>query len=361
MNRKYFYLSLLSLSIAACSNVSNKQANGGFEYTKNDDVSPIAIPESLVKPKQNQKFLIPLVETEGPIGEDMDIRAPSLVLPISASTRVEGHDGEAKVWFDQTLNDKDLLELIRGVVKQKVKQDKVELQSTNADNTVFDSAWYTSEKETGLWMFKEVEETEQVRYRYSLGSKPHGRSVSVEVDVIEYLKKDSTGTTTEINAIDKQRAEMNQLNQIIGEVDFKYREFNRDTILKKIKDKVLTIGMNSNNDETYIVAMDTDLLWSNLPQFFVEYGFTVTDLDESKKLFFVDFVKPGTGFWENIWGDDKPQLDLPDGKYRFDLNNMGEDKTSLILLDESGTPLPLETIEKLLPVMEKGLSFTKFL
>ena len=361
MNRKYLYLSLLSLSIAACSNVSHKQANGGFEYAKNDEVSPIAIPENLVKPKQNEKFSVPLTEVEGPIGESVDIRAPSLVLPIAASTRVEGNDGEAKVWFDKILEDKDLLGLIRNVVEQKAKQDNVELQPVNTENTVFDSTWYTSKKEAGLWMFKEVEETEQVRFRYSLGSKPHGRSVSVEVDVIEYLKTNSTGSTSEMNSIDKHRAEMNLLNQIIGEVDFKYREFKRDTIIEKMNNNVLSIGMNSDNDKTYIVAMETDLLWSNLPQFFVEYGFTVTDLDESKKLYFVDFIKPGTGFWANIWGDEKPQLNLPDGKYRFDLDHMSEDKTSLTLLDENGNPLSLETIEELLPVMEKGLSFSKFL
>lgn len=361
MNRKYLCLSLLSLSIAACSNVSNKQANGGFEYAKNDEALPIAVPDNLITPKGHQKFSIPLAETEGPIGEEVDIRAPSLVLPLASSTRVEGNDGEAKVWFDKTAEDKDLLELIRSVLNKKSQQDNVELQSVNSTNTVYDTSWYTSEKETGMWMFKEIEETEQVRFRYILGSKPHGRSVSVEVDVIEYLKKNSESTTTEINSIDKHRAEMNILNQVIGEVDFMYRGFKRDVILEKMNNNVLSVGMNANNDETYIVSMDTDLLWSNLPQFFVEYGFTVTDLNESQKLFFVDFIKPGTGFWANVWGDDKPQLDLPDGKYRFDLDSMGVDKTSLTLLDENGTPLSSETIEKLQPLMEKGLSFTKFL
>lgn len=355
MHRKYLYLSLLSLSIAACSSVSNKQANGGFEYAKKDEVTPITIPDSLLKPKQQPEFTIPVVETKGPVGENMDIRAPSLVLPIAAATRVEGNEGEAKVWFDQVLDDKDLLDFIRSTIKEEAKEDNVDLIAVNVDDTIFDSTWYSSQKESGV-IFKEINETEKVRFRYSLGMKPHGRSVSVEVDAIEYMKEDESGTTTEMNPIDKHRAEMAMLNLIIGEVDYKYREIKRENILMKANKNIVSLGTNSDNEPAFIVDMEIDSLWSNIPSFFTEYGFTTTDLNESKNLYFVDFVKPGTGFWDNIWGDDKPQLDLVDGKYRFDLDKV-EEQTSVTLLDTDGSPLPLEILEKLLPVMENGLSF----
>lgn len=360
MNRKYLYLSLLSLSVAACSSVSNKQANGGFEYANSDEVTPITIPERLIKPRNNPEYSIPAVENIGPIGEDMDIRAPSLVLPIAAAARVEGNEGEAKVWFDQVLDDKDLLGFVREAIKKNAKEDNVDLISVNVSDTAFDSTWYTQEKEDGFWMFKEVVESEKIRYRYSLDSKPHGRSVSVQVDVIEYLKKDPSGTTTDMNSIDKHRAEMSKLNEIIGEVDYEYRELKRENILMRAKQNIVTIGSNTDNGSAFIVDMEIDSVWANMPLFFADYGFTSTDLNESKKLYYVDFVKPGTGFWESIWGDNKEQLELTDGKYRFDLDET-EDKTSVTLLDETGTPLPLETLQKLLPVMEKGLSFRTIL
>ncbi len=355
MNRKYLYLSLLSLSVAACSSVSNKQANGGFDYADKNEVAPITIPDGLLKPSQKPDFSIPNVETEGPVGENMDIRAPSLVLPIAAATRVEGNDGEAKVWFDQVLDDKNLLDFVRGVIKQEAEEDNVELISVNVDDTIFDSTWYTSQKESGV-IFKEIDETEKVRFRYTLGTKPHGRSVSVEVEAIEYMKEDESGVTTKMNPIDKHRSEMAMLNLIIGEVDYKYRQVKRENMLMKANQDIVSLETNESGEPAYIVDMEMDLLWSNMPLFFADYGFTTTDLNESKNLYYVDFVKPGTGFWDSIWGDDKPQLDLADGKYRFDLDEV-DGKTAVTMLDEEGAALPVETLEKLLPLMKNGLSF----
>jgi len=359
MNRKYLYLSLLSVSIAACSSVSNKQANGGFEYAKKDEVSAITIPDSLQKPVQKHDFSIPAVEANGPIGEDMDIRAPSLVLPIAAATRVEGNDGDAKVWFDQVLDDKDLLDFIRSIIEQEAKEDNVELFSVNADKTVLDSSWYINQKESGV-IFKDIDETVKVRFRYSLASKTHGRSVSVQVDAIEYMKEDESGTTTEMNPIDKHRAEIAMLNLIIGEVDYKYRELKRENILMKAKQNLVSLGTNPNNEPAYVVDMEIDSLWTNMPLFFADYGFNTTDLNESKNVYYVDFMKPDAGFWDSLWGDDKPQLDLAEGKYRFDLDDV-DGKTAVTLLDDEGAALPLATLEKLLPLMENGLSFKTIL
>ncbi len=47
------------------------------------------VPDNLDKPAVQQKFLISdKINYKGPVGENMDIRAPSLVLPIAASSRV---------------------------------------------------------------------------------------------------------------------------------------------------------------------------------------------------------------------------------------------------------------------------------
>ena len=93
-----------------------------------------------------------------------------------------------------------------------------------------------------------------------------------------------------------------------------------------------------------------------MPLFFTDYGFEITDLNESKKIYFVDFAKPENSLWSVIWGDDVPVIDLDQAKYQFVLNDE-QGKTSVTIYDADGNPLPVEVLERIFPVMERGLSF----
>ncbi|WP_241238915.1 outer membrane protein assembly factor BamC [Colwellia sp. Arc7-635] len=55
-------------------------------------------------------------------------------------------------------------------------------------------------------------------------------------------------------------------------------------------------------------------------------------------------------------GDTVPVVDLPEGKYQFQLEKMAE-KSLVTIYDEQGTALPEATLEKIFTVMEAGLSF----
>jgi len=117
MSCRALYLSLLALSLTACGSVNNKQAQGSFEYQNKVEANDLVIPANLNKPKQaNDFFVTNKINHQGPIGEDMDIRAPSLVMPVAASSRVVEESGIAIIWFDKVLENKDLLGFIEKVV-----------------------------------------------------------------------------------------------------------------------------------------------------------------------------------------------------------------------------------------------------
>ena len=358
MSRKLFCFSLLSLSITACSsNVSTNQAHGGFEYANRGEAKALTIPEGLLTPKENQDFHVPdVINSNAPIGAEMDIRAPSLVIPMAAASRIEGNEGEAQVWFDQVIDEKDLLTFIRNAVKSQLATDKVALTAVGSDDMVFESEWYSSEKEAGFWLFKKIEETEGMRFKYTLDIKPHGRSVAIKVDLIDYTKTDLSGTTTSIDSINEHRAEMAMLNTLIGEVDYQYRIYKHELLQTKASQILVSLGRNVKNDAAFIVELELDSLWTNIPTFFRENGIEVTDLNESKHIYYVDYIKPELGFWESIWGDEKPVLDLSDGKYQFVLSAI-EKTTAVTLLNKEGVALSPEILEKLLPVIKSGLSF----
>lgn len=361
MNRKLFCFSLLSVTIAACSSGgsggSGHQAEGDFDYANKSEAKSLTVPTGLLEPKQKQEFYIPEVkDTNSPTGEDMDIRAPSLVIPMAASSRIEGNEGKAQVWFDQVIDEQVLLDFIRDAVKSQLVSDGVALTAVGDDNLVFESDWYRNEKEGGYWFFKEVVESESIRFKYTLEAKPHGRSVAINVDLIEYAKKDLSGSTTEINSIEQHRAEMAMLNTLIGEVDYQYRIYSHELLQSKAKEIDIALTSNQDNEPALLASMDLDTLWSNIPTFFRDNNFEITDLDESKHIYFTTFKKPEPSFWDNVWNDEKPSLNLNDGKYKF-MFAESDNKTLVTILNENDELLPSSTLEDILPAMKSGLSF----
>jgi outer membrane protein assembly factor BamC len=360
MNRNTFYFSLLSLAVAGCSAINNKQAGGDFDYASQQEPQTLNVPAGLSAPDKPEIYVVrDDINRQGPIGKNVDVRAPSLVLPIAASSRIEGDSNQAKIWFDKVIEESDLQLFIYQAVEDQLASDGVGIDVIDAENKIFESQWYNREKESGFWLFEEVESTESLRFRYQFETKPHGRSVAIIVSLVDYMKTDKSGGSKEMNQLDKQRAEMAMLNEIVAQVDFKYRKEQRDNRLLRASQKLVTIGQNKREEPAYIVEMELDLLWANMPIFFDDYGFKVADLNETKKIYYVDFVKPNISLWDSIWGEDKAIIELENQRYQFVFSPKGEkeEQTTVTILDDQGNALSAETLEFIFPIMEQALSF----
>jgi outer membrane protein assembly factor BamC len=249
MNRQLFYFSVISLTLSACSSVDNKRAQGDFDYAKKQVPKDFIVPDNLDQPKVQQEFLISdKINYQGPVGLNMDIRAPSLVLPLAASSRVESESSDALIWFDKVLEDKDLLVFIRNSLISQLMSDnvsydtiKISNESENGTVEVYESQWYHSEVETG-WLFTDIELSTSMRFRYEFLLKPHGRSASLQVSLIDFMKTNKDGGSKTIDPIDKQRAEMAMLNKVVGQVDYNYRLQQRENRLMRANQKLVTIG-----------------------------------------------------------------------------------------------------------------------
>lgn len=368
MSRQLFYFSVLTLTLSACSSVDSKRALGDFDYAKKVELNEFVIPQSLDKPAQHTDFLIANnINYNGPVGEKMDIRAPSLVLPVAASSRVVSESDQAIIWFDKVLEDKELLPFIKNAIIDRLMTDEVtydEVNSTTPGDTnsqTLESSWFHNEVESG-WIFTEIELSTSLRFQYQLNAKPHGRSVSLQVSLIDYMKTDTDGGSKTVDPIDKQRAEMAMLNEIVAQVDYNYRQYQRQERLKRANQQLVVIGENSAEERAYIVEMALDNLWGNMPIFFEKHGFTITDLNESNKIYYVDFVKPSSSIWAAIWGDDVPVIEVADAKYQFVLSAVDDknQKTSVTIYNADGEPLSAQTMDLIFPVMKEGLSFRNF-
>ena len=299
MSCRVFYCSLLALSLTACGSVNNKQAQGSFDYQNQPEADELIIPDNLSKPKQkNDYFITNKVNHLGPVGENMDIRAPSLVMPVAASSRVVEESGIAIIWFDKVLEDKDLLSFIEKVVKDKLTEDGISFDYVEEDTeetlgkviegavslketsikregiktAILESGWYHNEVETG-WVFTDIEYSKSIRFRYQLLAKSHGRSVSLRVSLIDFLETDERGGNKIMDPIDKQRAEKAMLNELIAGVDYNYRVQQRENRLIRANQKLVTFGKNIESEDAYVIEMELEDLWGNMPVFFEKHGF----------------------------------------------------------------------------------------
>ena len=305
MNCRVLSVFLLVL-LAACSSVDHKQANGSFDYQDKAEANQLVIPDNLIKPKQNKDYFVTnKYNKQGPVGEAMDIRGPSLVMPVAASSRVVDESGIAIIWFDKVLEDKDLLSFIEKVVLEQLNEDGVSHQYIEEDievtlnkviegatslketsiaregikTIIIESGWYHSETEKG-WIFSDIELSKSLRFRYQLLAKPHGRSVSLRVSLVDFLQTDARGGSNVIGPIDKQRAEKAMLNSLISSVDYNYRVQQQADRLKRANQKLVALAKNTQDEPAYSVEMGLEDLWVNMPIFFEKHGFTIKDLNE---------------------------------------------------------------------------------
>ncbi len=63
--------------------------------------------------------------------------------------------------------------------------------------------------------------------------------------------------------------------------------------------------------------------------------------------------------WDSIWDEETPILEIENQRYQFILapNGSNSESTSVTILDKNGEPVPSETLERVFPVIEPGLSF----
>jgi outer membrane protein assembly factor BamC len=362
MNHRLFFYSVLSVAISACSGTNNaKRASGDFDYAKTKEPAPLKVPASLVKPTAQNKYLIASeINKQGPVGDKMDIRAPSLVLPVAAGTRVEIKEPGTKIWFDQVLDNQALEPFVVNAIEQELLANQSSLLSKDDQQKRYQSDWIAKSTEQGFWLWKSTYLLNKMKFQFELETKPHGRSVAVIVNLTDYQvginEEDEPSGDTILDPIDKQRAEVAMLNAVVGQVDYQYRLQQQQKRELKASQRLVSVTQNNKGEPAYLVEMEMDSLWSNLPLFFEHYGFTITDLNETKKIYYVDYVKPKAGFWTSLWGDEPVTIDIADGKYLFDLSEQGEN-SFVTISDGAGAVLSHETLNAIFPAIEPGLSF----
>ena len=342
---------LFIAAMTACSTpIERRQANGNDEFVKAETTALLTIPEGLSKPKYSQEYAIPPYgEKVNPklIGKNLDIRAPLLILPMAEGTHVEEDSKNIKVIVESVDNSVDLKNEITGILKSYLADNNIGVLSENFESGVIETDWIESEEiiESNWWGADNVYLLRQ-RYRYDLDIKPHGRSGSLLITLVEHEEfYDSKDQGILLTGEDKRRYTVNMLNDTVSYLSVKREQALREArILQSLGINVELVA--EKGEKPYWLANGNfKQVWDRLRIVIPELGLDIVDMDTSKGLYFVS-LEESAGFWSSLWGSDEIPLDK--GNYRLMIKQTDNaNKTKILLHDVENKPLKDEIITEM--------------
>lgn len=308
-------------------------------------VGELQIPAGLKAQRRPAQFDIPQAVAQGQRPEELDLRAPMQVLALSTNAHVEEDEKDVRIWFERNEYTGDLLPYLQKNIAEFFAKQQVPMQQVDA--THWQTGWVPQYRETGWWLWKGQELTQEARFEISLEPKPHGRTVAMTSRLLELRYMD---TEQKLTAIAQRREEVNFLNRIVDQVATVELASIKEA-RAKLPDHTLVRGNTEEGEPVLASKQDIDTTWSQLELLLEKVSLNVTDMNQTDYVYFVKYTKPDAGFWASLWSSG-PNLELPlqeDGEYQLKLQKTS-DGTVIHVLDSAGKPLAPETLDKVYQV-----------
>lgn len=324
----------VSVLLAGCSMFDSSQVDTAAPQRS---LESIQVPAGLHQPARPGQFDIPATDTTV---ADVEIKAPALVLATASSSRVEEGERLARVWFDRNDFTGDLMPFLQQALTAQFAGQGVTLQQTDEKGLEYTTGWIRRADETGFWFWKSTAETEQARFKLLFEPRPHGRSASLTVTMLEH---EYFVAENKLAGREAHRQEVALLNQIIDRVG---KEEIAIALANKAKAPDVSIepGLDNEGNPVLLSAQSVDVVWSQLEAVFTALNLTVTDMNRSTFTYYLNYQKPTQGFWSSIWGKDAPiQLPLPEGEYQLVLKR-NDTGTAITLQNSSSEALTADMV-----------------
>lgn len=298
----------------------------------------LRIPSGMAVPNQPSAYDIPALKQQGASANAAaeSPRSPTLILATAGSSRIDEDEKLARVWFERNDNTGDLLPFIQAQLQTFFDSQNVTLTPTDDSGLRYETNWVKRSKSSGFWFWKSEDAVDQVRYAIELAPRPHGRTLSMTVTLLEhqYFVPEA-----ELAAADVKATEVNLLNRVINQVAIAETQKARE-LRARVAEVALEPGMDAAGNPALVTTQSLDVTWSQLELLFGELNLNVTDFDRSVYTYYVNYVKPERGFWRAVTFRDAPAgLPLENGDYQLVLTRQGDNGTAITWLDKDGQPL----------------------
>lgn len=328
---------------------SSREPTGYYEHTDAEVTNNrIVVPQSLDNPGINPELQIPVVNKKlltGPVGEAVDVRAPTAPYRSDVGCHTQWSSGEAIVWFENDgshgiKTEDDAWMLLASVLKTmnvavgKIAQGQYVLTTIARDFTEFGKPYDDTDADLGLKRYKQI-------YQIRVGRNAQGE-IGIATKLVGSMTSLSSGTKMKdvLDMIEQERFAMGFSNQIIHEIDTKNQQSTYDP-----DNLIVSLGQDNNNHDAILVEAPFETTMELLNGMLPRCGWKINSHSVAKAEYEVevldsadDLIKLGA----NI------RLDIKHGKYKIRLGIHGS-STAITFYDEKDAPLPSQEVSRLYP------------
>lgn len=328
---------------------SSREPTGYYEHTDAEVTNNrIVVPLSLDNPGINPELQIPVVNKKlltGPVGEAVDVRAPTAPFRSDVGCHTQWSSGEAIVWFENDgshgiKTEDDAWMLLASVLKTmnvavgKIAQGQYVLTTIARDFTEFGKPYDDTDADLGLKRYKQI-------YQIRVGRNAQGE-IGIATKLVGSMTSLSSGTKMKdvLDMIEQERFAMGFSNQIIHEIDTKNQQSAYDP-----DNLIVSLGQDNNNHDAILVEAPFETTMELLNGMLPRCGWKINSHSVAKAEYEVevldsadDLIKLGA----NI------RLDIKHGKYKIRLGIHGS-STAITFYDEKDAPLPSQDVSRLYP------------
>lgn len=328
---------------------SSREPTGYYEHTDAEVTNNrIVVPQSLDNPGINPELQIPVINKKlltGPVGEAVDVRAPTAPYRSDVGCHTQWSSGEAIVWFENDgshgiKTEDDAWMLLASVLKTmnvavgKIAQGQYVLTTIARDFTEFGKPYDDTDADLGLKRYKQI-------YQIRVGRNAQGE-IGIATKLVGSMTSLSSGTKMKdvLDMIEQERFAMGFSNQIIHEIDTKNQQSAYDP-----DNLIVSLGQDNNNHDAILVEAPFETTMELLNGMLPRCGWKINSHSVAKAEYEVevldsadDLIKLGA----NI------RLDIKHGKYKIRLGIHGS-STAITFYDENDAPLPSQEVSRLYP------------
>lgn len=328
---------------------SSREPTGYYEHSDAEVTNNrIVVPQSLDNPGINPELQLPVVNKKlltGPVGEAVDVRAPTAPYRSDVGCHTQWSSGEAIVWFEHDgshgiKTEDDAWMLLASVLKTmnvavgKIAQGQYVLTTIARDFTEFGKPYDDTDADLGLKRYKQI-------YQIRVGRNAQGE-IGIATKLVGSMTSLSSGTKMKdvLDMIEQERFAMGFSNQIIHEIDTKNQQSAYDP-----DNLIVSLGQDNNNHDAILVEAPFENTMELLNGMFPRCGWKINSHSVAKAEYDVevldsadDLIKLGA----NI------RLDIKHGKYKIRLGIHGS-STAITFYDEKDAPLSSQEVSRLYP------------
>ena len=334
---------IVAISLAGCARFDERmQASDDFEY-QNAVLVPAYQTGTFSTDEARSQFNLPMLTKEqktlGYIGEDVDVRPPTQLIPVLDSVFLSTKDKhKTQILFNALKQGDNLKSKVWSLLKSYLAKNKIDIISE--DNSLFqiETAVY-SQTNTHSTLFSSNEVLRNASYRFKL-EDIGSQNALLGIELLSYEEfNDDKALKFSLTEKRKKNVELDFVNQLLT---FAYYEKQANELKTQDTQPLpIKLGFDELHKTVWIVDSNFADTWRKLPDLLSLLNFEVLESNENLGSMALEYSDPDEEYWEE---NNLNSFVLESGKYFIQLGEMSGKTTTISWLDKDRKPLEAQKV-----------------